>query len=102
MKANQVILKKTILHFIFLQPKTTSQKIKEYFRLKSIKDFYILLQDESVLKDTIARFCTLANIEVDQFRMMYEVYINGKKRDDAFKIEFLKHKAKLAKAFRAN
>lgn len=88
------ILKKTIYHFIFLQPKTTSQKIKECFELSNIKDFYILLNEEESLKETIAKFCTMADIELTYFRMIYT-----SNRDHAIweaknEKEYLEYKAK--------
>lgn len=43
-----------------------------------------------------------SGIELDFFRMMYEVYYKGKIRDDKFKIEYLKHKDVLNKTFIAN
>ena len=94
MEVDQKILKETIKFFIFLQPKTTSQKIKEYFELSSIKDFYILLQEEESLKKTISKFCTLADIEITYFRMIY-----ASNRDHAiwkakYDKEYREHKAK--------
>lgn len=71
MEVDHEILKKTIHHFIWLQPKTTSQKIKEHFELSNIKDFYILLKQEENLKETIAKFCAMADIELTYFRMIY-------------------------------
>ena len=98
---NQEILKKTIQHFITYQPHTTTQKMKSYFELESTHELRALLNDESTIKDTIAKLCLMANIELDYFRMMYEVYSDAKIRDAKFKIEFLKHRDKLAKSFRS-
>lgn len=71
MEVDQEILKQTIQHFIWLQPKTTSQKIKERFELSSIKDFEVLLKQDQTLKDTITKFCAMAGIELSYFRMIY-------------------------------
>lgn len=98
---NQEILKKTIQHFIIYQPHTTTQKIKGYFELESTRDFYTLLKDENTIKNTIAKLCLMANIELDYFRMMYEVCRDGKVRSEKLKREYLEQKDKLNKAFRA-
>lgn len=99
---NQEILKKTIEHFIFLQPHTTTQKMKGYFELKTTRELRTLLNDQSTIKATIAKLCLMANIDLDYFRMMYEVYRDSKIREDKFKIEYLKHFDKLAKRFKGN
>lgn len=101
MKVNQEILNKTIEHFIFLQPHTTTQKMKGYFELESTQELHALLKDESTIKATIAKLCLMANIELDYFRMMYEVYRDGKVRSEKLKREYLEQKDKLNKSFKA-
>lgn len=76
--------------------------MKGYFNLETTRELHALLNDQRTIKDTIAKLCLMANIDLDYFRMMYEVYREGKVREDQFKIEFLKHVGKLAKQFRTN
>ena len=99
---NQEILKKTIEHFIIYQPYTTTQKMKSYFGLETTRELHTLLNDQSTIKATIAKLCLKANIELDYFRMMYEVYRDGKIREDKYRIDYLKHRDKLAKGFRSS
>lgn len=98
---NQEILKETIRHFIFLQPSTTSQKIKKHFNLANNREFYKLLQHQETLSNTVEKFCDLAKIEVDYFRMMYEVLRDNKVRSEKFLREYLEQKDKLNKSFKA-
>lgn len=72
MPLDKNILKHAIIQLIAVQYRTTWDEVLNEFEIDNKMAFYVILDKEDELKNTIPRFCKLCNLSVLEFKEYYK------------------------------